>query len=235
MEKVAEERAGLERTKLDMMAATERVRTEMMKEVEKIAEEKTTLEKAKADLEATIAAEMVAAQKAKVEMEKVVKERTSYEKANAEMMTEVGKTKEATKALEIENTAAKEALKKSFFTSAKRENETIGPRIIEEPIQDRDWLQSPRNTQGGAKKVPKKKKVLKENVSKNSKRVKGVSVVGDINEFASLTPSALKRKTVKELSSYLTKRGVTVTDENGKTLKKALLLEAVNNLQHGVF
>jgi len=214
MEKVAEERAALEKTKLDMVAATDRVRTEMMKEVEKISEEKATLEKAKADLEATIAEQRVAAERAKAEMEKVVQERTSYEKAKAEMEVEVEKVKVATKALEAEKTA--------MIAS--------GPEISEQSIQDTDQLKSTTITEKAVKKVVKKKKVLKEKTSKSPKGVKGVSEGGEIDEFASLTPAALKRKTVKELTSYLSKRGITVTDENGKPLKKAILLEAVNNL-----
>lgn len=51
------------------------------------------------------------------------------------------------------------------------------------------------------------------------------------NPWASLTEATLKRKTVAQLTEYLSERGVKVIDESsGKTLKKALLVESVQSL-----
>ncbi|CAB9515960.1 expressed unknown protein [Seminavis robusta] len=46
-------------------------------------------------------------------------------------------------------------------------------------------------------------------------------------DWTSFAQSTLKRKTVKELTSYLETKGVEVTDENGKTLKKDSLVGLV--------
>lgn len=53
---------------------------------------------------------------------------------------------------------------------------------------------------------------------------------GAIDDWASLAESTLKRKTVAQLTEYLTGKGVTATDSSGKSLKKAKLLEAVKSL-----
>jgi len=50
------------------------------------------------------------------------------------------------------------------------------------------------------------------------------------NPWNELTDSSLKRKTVAQLTEYLMDRGAKVTDENGKTLKKAYLISAVKSL-----
>jgi len=219
MVKIVEESAALEKTKLEIIDATQKIRTEMMKEVETISEEKAMLNKAKSKFEAAIAQERVAAEKAKVEMEDLVKQRTFYEKARTEMEVEIEKNEETIKALKLEKTMAEEALKKDFFAMTKKENEMM--------LSETAFFVDPTTTERATDKVLKTK-VFKEKVSNSPRGVKGLSRSGEIDEFASLTPAALKRKTVKELASFLSKRGVAITDENGKTLKKAALLEAVN-------
>jgi len=54
--------------------------------------------------------------------------------------------------------------------------------------------------------------------------------VSEGNPWGTLAPSSLKRKTVKDLTSYLSERGVDTKGDDGKALKKALLVEAVQNL-----
>lgn len=49
-------------------------------------------------------------------------------------------------------------------------------------------------------------------------------------DLTTLSKSALNRITVKVLAEFLESRGITTTDESGKTMKKALLLEAVRSL-----
>lgn len=53
---------------------------------------------------------------------------------------------------------------------------------------------------------------------------------GTENPWASLSQSTLKRKTVAQLSEYLVERGVAVTDDSGKKLRKADLVSAVRSL-----
>merc|ERR1712071_505564 len=50
-------------------------------------------------------------------------------------------------------------------------------------------------------------------------------------EWSNLSPSALRKKTVKELTEFLSEKGIATTDESGKTLLKKQLLEAVTALQ----
>lgn len=50
------------------------------------------------------------------------------------------------------------------------------------------------------------------------------------NPWASLSDSTLKRKTIADLSEYLADRGVKVTDDSGKKLKKVELVAAVQSL-----
>merc|ERR1711862_168595 len=142
-----------------------------------------------------------------------------YEKAKVGMEAEIENNKETIKALELEKTIAEEALKKDFFAMTKKENEIMS--------SDTAFFVDPLTTKRAAEKVLKTK-VFKEKASNSPRGIKGLSRSGEIDEFASLSPAALKRKTVKELASYLSKRGVTITDKNGKTLKKAELLDAVN-------
>lgn len=51
-----------------------------------------------------------------------------------------------------------------------------------------------------------------------------------IENWALLADSTLKRKTVAQLTEYLTEKGVPATRDSGELLKKAELLEAVKSL-----
>jgi len=51
-----------------------------------------------------------------------------------------------------------------------------------------------------------------------------------VDNWALLAESTLKRKTVAQLTEYLTRKGVPTTSDSGKLLKKAELLEAVKSL-----
>jgi len=49
-------------------------------------------------------------------------------------------------------------------------------------------------------------------------------------DFTTLSKSALSRKTVKELKEFLESKGLSITEDSGKPLKKNGLLEAVRSL-----
>lgn len=74
-------------------------------------------------------------------------------------------------------------------------------------------------------KTPKKKAGAKKAAPKEN-----VSAGASGNPWNALSDSTLKRKTVAQLTSYLSERQITVTDETGKAFKKAVLVEAVRNL-----
>lgn len=88
-----------------------------------------------------------------------------------------------------------------------------------------------------AKKKAAAKKSKKKSATKSTRKMATKSVakkasrtVATVDDWASLAESTLKRKTVAQLSEYLTGKGVTVTDGSGKSLKKAELLAAVKGV-----
>ena len=90
-----------------------------------------------------------------------------------------------------------------------------------------------------SKKKAQKKASTKKKSSKTVSKVEVVSapspekvvvVKANGEDWKSLADSTLKRKTVAQLTGYLTGKGVAVTDDSGKTLKKAELLDAVKSL-----
>jgi len=80
-----------------------------------------------------------------------------------------------------------------------------------------------------AKAKAKSKAKAKAKTKKVAEKVKVVASKGD-GDWASLSDSTLARKTVKELVSYLDEKGVDTKGEDGKPMKKALLLDAVRSL-----
>merc|ERR1712194_826764 len=81
----------------------------------------------------------------------------------------------------------------------------------------------------GAKKFTAMK--TKANISAKKKVVKKSSGTNaPIENWALLAESTLKRKTVAQLTEYLTEKGAPATSDSGKLLKKAELLEAVKSL-----
>jgi len=69
------------------------------------------------------------------------------------------------------------------------------------------------------------KKSLPKGVTNKAKTQQPIEVVGE--DWAILSDSALRRKTVAQLKSYLESKGFTTVGNDGKILKKALLLDAV--------
>mmetsp|Transcript_24437 Transcript_24437/g.35729 ORF Transcript_24437/g.35729 Transcript_24437/m.35729 type:complete len:619 (+) Transcript_24437:142-1998(+) len=69
----------------------------------------------------------------------------------------------------------------------------------------------------------------KSSVTTTKKSTKVIEVTGSSHPWASLAPSTLGRKTVKDLSAFLTEKGVTPTNEEGKALPKKILLEKVKS------
>ena len=89
------------------------------------------------------------------------------------------------------------------------------------------------------KKASTKKKAAKKKATKTISKVEVVSapspekvvvVKANPDDWKTLADSTLKRKTIAQLTDYLTGKGVVVTDDSGKTLKKAELLDAVRSL-----
>lgn len=79
-----------------------------------------------------------------------------------------------------------------------------------------------------AKRKPAPKKAATKKTPTLTKKAARTSTA--VDDWASLAESTLKRKTVAQLTEYLTRKGVSATDSSGKSLKKAELLEAVKSL-----
>jgi len=78
------------------------------------------------------------------------------------------------------------------------------------------------------KKTTTTKKAANKKTVTVTKRVPRATA--NVDNWASFAESTLKRKTVAQLTEYLSGKGVTATDSSGKSLKKAELLEAVKSL-----
>jgi len=104
----------------------------------------------------------------------------------------------------VQKATPKKAAPKKVVSKAKEVEETVGV-----------WT--------AAKETPEKPPEEK----KAAPKAKAAANKGDLT---TLSKSALSRTTVKVIVEYLDSKGVTTVDENGKILKKAILLEAVRSL-----
>lgn len=163
------------------------------------------------------AAEKTAAEAARLAEEKKAKA-AAADKAVAEATSAAAKRKRRTKGVETLRATAEGARKTAVKKTAQNKAKTGAP-------------------QKGATKttttISVKKQATKTTtkVSTNKSVVKKASrTYSSIDDWALLADSTLKRKTVVQLTEYLTEKGVTATNESGNSLKKAELLEAVKSL-----
>lgn len=242
--------ANIEDTTAEDLVAAEKAKAEIEATM---AEAKAAADRAIIEIEANAAQARAAAEKAKAELKKAADEKIALEKAKAEMEAAALKAREDMKKAEEDAAAAQKATEESrkakddIATEKKQAGvkgkSTSSPATTPKSVEDSDPIKEPKIIKGSSKKKTKIKKKVKKVIKKKVKSTKASDkktaqtgeTLGDSenvgnNPFKSLTPAALKRKTVQELSTYLSERGVSVTDENGKTLKKSLLLDAVNNL-----
>lgn len=109
---------------------------------------------------------------------------------------------------------AKKAAAKKAKAAAKKVK--VAPKPVEvEPFFAEKLESAPEANNPAAKKVKSKKAEVDSSTD---------------DDWASLSDSTLSRKTVKELEKYLSEKGVKTTGDDGKVLKKALLVEAVRGL-----
>ncbi|CAB9501749.1 expressed unknown protein [Seminavis robusta] len=81
----------------------------------------------------------------------------------------------------------------------------------------------------GKPETKETRKVVAKNQTKTTKVTSNKTKEATKLDWARLAPSTLKRKTVKELTGYLEKKGIQVKDENGKTFKKDTLVHLILN------
>eukprot|EP00980_Cylindrotheca_fusiformis_P011913 scaffold2830_cov131-Cylindrotheca_fusiformis.AAC.34 len=89
----------------------------------------------------------------------------------------------------------------------------------------------PKKVVKGEKSPATKATVEEVETAKSAKSTTAKAAKGAKAEnWSSLSQSTLTRKTVKQLTDYLSTKGVPTTGEDGKPLKKALLVEAIQSL-----
>jgi len=164
---------------------------------------------------------------------------------------EDGRILELLKALDEENKVKKQ--KAAEELEKKREEEAKFVAAEKKKAVSRKMTKGVEAAQAKAE-VAKKKKAATKKAKKASTKAKSVATkkttatkkavtkktvtvtkrapraTANVDDWASLADSTLKRKTVAQLTEYLSGKGVTATDSSGKSLKKAELLEAVKSL-----
>jgi len=126
--------------------------------------------------------------------------------------------KNALEAADIAKMADELGKKKAVVVAAAKKQAALAAKLAKKaPAQELPTADAPFFTEAKVAAPPKKKALAK----------KAAANEGDLT---TLTKSGLSRTTVKVLAEFLDSKGVTTVDENGKTLKKAVLVEAVQSL-----
>ncbi len=176
-------------------------------------------------------AEKVAGESAKLEQlkkEAIEAKKKEAEEARKMTLEAAKRADEEAKKKKAEAAAAKSAPKKKDLPTADattpkkeaapkkaRAKKAAAKKTVAEELPTAD---APSFAEEAPKQAaPKKKAAAKKTSAKSS-------------DLTTLTKSALSRTTVKVLVEFLDSKGVTTVDENGKTKKKADLIEAVNSL-----
>lgn len=156
-------------------------------------------------------AKFVAAQKAKAVSKKMTKG-VEAAQAKAEVAKKKATAKKAKKASTKKSAVKKKAVTKKAVT--KKAVKKASPISVAPSVKEA----SPVSV------APAVKEASPVSVAPAVKRASAA------DDWSSLAESTLKRKTVAQLSEYLTRKGVPATDDSGKSLKKAELLSAVKSL-----
>eukprot|EP00804_Cyclotella_cryptica_P002083 CCRYP_006503-RA/>CCRYP_006503-RA protein AED:0.11 eAED:0.11 QI:231/0.83/0.71/1/0.83/0.71/7/34/1041 len=177
---------------------------ELLKEMDEENKQKKLMIREQLETKREEEAKYVAEQKAKAEAEQLAKEEA------ARLEAEAAKVEAEKMAKEVEDAQSKaeEAKIKSVEKGASAKK--VGP--------------TPK------KAVKKAAKSKGKSVTKKISKSPDSPSPAASNEWHSLSDATLNRKTVAEITAYLTERGVSVTDESGKVYKKAELVAAVKSL-----
>jgi len=162
-------------------------------------------------------AKVVAAEKAEAE-DFAIKAAAEAKKALAAKMAadEKRRIDEATAA------AAREAVEKMLEEEAKSKKMTKGV----ETAQAKAETVKKTATRKAAAKSATSVAIKSEDGKSTTKK----ATVIDSDDWSTLSESTLKRKSVAQLNEYLTRKGATVTHQDGKSMNKSELLEAVKSM-----
>jgi len=166
-------------------------------------------------------AKVVAAEKALAEAEDfAIKAAAEAKKVLAAKMAADEKRRKATAA------AAREAVEKMLEEEAKSYKMTKGV----ETAQVKAETVKKTSTRKAAAKSATSVAIKSEDGKSTTKK----ATVIDSNDWSTLSESTLKRKSVAQLNEYLTRKGAAVTHQDGKSMNKSELLEAVKRLKVSV-
>lgn len=225
-ERVAAEqelRAQLEETKCRLDAETknvEKAKADATKKVKAAKDEVTKLKGEKTEMEQEMETlrEQVAALQKQLGGEGVVDLDVDVAAPPTATKKKGSKAKTSTKATSLPNTESYNELSDAFSeaiseaSDAAKTKKSSGPR-------------SPKRKAKSSTAAAKKTK--KVSVKKKSAPVKRNGVSKDEPDWSGLSAATLKRKTIKELTSYLELKGASTTDSDGNKLKKQDLVERV--------
>jgi membrane protein involved in colicin uptake len=176
-------------------------------------------------------ANFVASEKAKlVAAEKAVAEAEDFAiKAAAEAKKVLAAKKAADEKRRIDEAtaaAAREAVEKMLEEETKSKKMTKGVETAQAKAET-------------VKKTATRKAAAKSATSAAMKSDDGKSTtkkatVIDSDDWSTLSESTLKRKSVAQLNEYLTRKGAAVSHQDGKSMNKSELLEAVKSLKISV-
>jgi len=195
-------------------------------EILKLLDEENAMKKQKAEgmeKKREEEANFVASEKAKVvAAEKVAIKASEAKKVLAAKMAadEIRRIDEATAA------AAREAVEKMLEEEAKSKKRTKGV----ETAQVKAETVKKTATRKAAAKSATSVAIKSENGKSTTKK----ATVIDSDDWSTLSESTLKRKSVAQLNEYLTRKGAAVTHQDGKSMNKSELLEAVKSLKVSV-
>jgi len=121
--------------------------------------------------------------------------------------------------------------KASFFASIEEPPVSVEPMEPLESLKMRGMAaKDAASAKKKASKTGKSKTTAKASKAKATTKPPAAPSTVDGDDWIKLSASALKRKKVNELMDYLTSKGISAIGEDGKPLKKDMLVEAIQSI-----
>lgn len=242
------EKAEGERKEKSMMKTTKVVKTEIEEEypdkvvmesdpdeegriieILKLLDEENASKKKKAEgfeLKREEEAKFVAAEKAKAE---------AAEKAKAEAEDFAIRAAAETAKKAKEKLLAEEAAAAAAAAAKKMEEKLLANEAAATAAAKEETKKMTKGVETAQAKAGAEKKIITKKATKSAttstKSTAKKATASDVDDWSTLAESTLKRKSVAQLTEYLTGKGATVTHSDGKSMNKAELLEAVKSLK----
>eukprot|EP00522_Entomoneis_paludosa_P012290 CAMPEP_0172451770 /NCGR_PEP_ID=MMETSP1065-20121228/9664_1 /TAXON_ID=265537 /ORGANISM="Amphiprora paludosa, Strain CCMP125" /LENGTH=772 /DNA_ID=CAMNT_0013203741 /DNA_START=118 /DNA_END=2436 /DNA_ORIENTATION=+ len=243
--KLKEETTFLRKELEQRAAAEEDLRDQLAKTKDKLADETKKVKKAKEDAKGEVVA-------AEAEVKKLAEEKAEMEQSMMMLRKEVSELqqqltgeepanvlKEPTKSSEpkrksktqkgttLPTTTSYSEMSDSFFEAISEPVEAKKSAVRGAKEETASTATKPKSKKKASKKVSIKKAQKKSASAATVSTEETPETTVGASDLSSLSPSALKRKTVKELTEYLEAKGAPTTDAEGKKLKKDFLVQTI--------